>query len=311
MDINNIEIQPGESISVEVNIARLPSRAPIDIIVTVARALEPGPVLLLMGGLHGDEINGIEIVRRIIERGLHVPERGTVICIPIINIYGFINFSRNVPDGKDVNRSFPGNRNGSLASRIAYYLMNDIIPKIDYGVDFHTGGADRDNYPQVRCVLNDPLNSELASAFNAPVTLHATYRPNSLRQSAAKLGKRIIVFEGGESSRLNEGAIEHGVAGTKRLMNHLKMSSFALEKPAYQNQVFMHSSWVRARTSGIFQSLVACGDIIRKNQPVGIITDPFGDYRVQLKSHTAGRVISLNHHPVLHQGDAVIHIGIE
>ena len=310
MDINNIAIQPGESTSVEVNIARLPSRAPIDIIVTVARALEPGPVLLLMGGLHGDEINGIEIVRRIIERGLHVPERGTVICIPIINIYGFINFSRNVPDGKDVNRSFPGNKNGSLASRIAYYLMNDIIPKVDYGIDFHTGGADRDNFPQVRCVLNDPVNRELAEAFNAPVTLHATYRPNSLRQSAAKLGKHIIVFEGGESSRLNERAIEHGVNGTVRLMNHLKMSSLAMAPPGYKNQVFMHSSWVRARASGIFQSLVECGDNIRKNQPVGIITDPFGEYRVQLKSHTAGRIISLNHHPVLHQGDAVVHIGI-
>jgi predicted deacylase len=310
MEINNTKIQPGDSTSVVVNIARLPSRAPIDIVVTVARAVEPGPVLLLMGGLHGDEINGIEIVRRIIERRLHIPEKGTVICIPIINIYGFINFSRNVPDGKDVNRSFPGNKNGSLASRIAYYLMNDIIPKMDYGIDFHTGGADRDNYPQVRCVMTDPVNMELAKAFNAPVTLHAAYRPNSLRQAAARLGKRIIVFEGGESSRLNETAIEHGVDGTLRLMNHLEMSSFALEKPAYENEVFMHSSWVRARASGIFQSLVECGETIRKNQTVGVITDPFGEYRVQLKSHTAGRIISLNHHPVLHQGDAVVHIGV-
>lgn len=310
MDINKIEIQPGESTSVEVNIARLPSRAPIDIIITVARAVEPGPVLLLMGGLHGDEINGIEIVRRIIERGLYIPVKGTVICIPIINIYGFINFSRNVPDGKDVNRSFPGNKNGSLASRIAYYLMNDIIPKIDYGIDFHTGGADRDNYPQVRCVLNDPVNRELANAFYAPVTLHAAYRPNSLRQAAEKLGKKVIVFEGGESSRLNEHAIEHGVNGTIRLMNHLGISSFPFAKPTYVNQVFMHSSWIRARTSGIFQSKVACGDEIRKNQQVGVITDPFGAYRVQVKSHIAGRVISLNHDPVLHQGDAVVHIGV-
>jgi predicted deacylase len=162
----------------------------------------------------------------------------------------------------------------------------------------------------VRCVLTDPVNRELADAFHAPVTLHASYRPNSLRQSAAKLGKRIIVFEGGESSRLNERAIEHGVDGTIRLMKHLGISSHAIRKPDYENQVFMHSSWVRARASGIFQSLVECGDTIRKNQPVGVITDPFGEYRVQLKSHTAGRIISLNHNPVLHQGDAVLHIGI-
>lgn len=310
MIINHIEIQPGESTSVEVKVARLPSRTPIDLVVTVARAVEPGPVLLLMGGLHGDEINGIEIVRRIIEGAYHIPERGTVICIPIINIYGFIYFSRNVPDGKDVNRSFPGNQNGSLASRIAYYLMKDIIPKIDYGIDFHTGGADRFNYPQIRCILDDPLNRELAQAFYAPVTLHAKYRPNSLRQSASKLGKRIIVYEGGESSRLNEFAIEQGMEGTMRLMKHLGISTRELIKPVYENSEYMHSSWIRARTSGIFQSLVTCGDFIRKNQEVGIITDPFGEFRVQLKSHTEGQVIGLNNDPVLHQGDAVMHIGV-
>jgi predicted deacylase len=124
------------------------------------------------------------------------------------------------------------------------------------------------------------------------------------------LGKKVIVFEGGESSRLNENAIEHGVNGTIRLMNHLGISSFPVAKPAYENQEFMHSSWIRARTSGIFQSMVACGDEIRKNQTVGVITDPFGEYRVELKSHTSGRIISLNHDPVLHQGDAVMHIGV-
>lgn len=310
MIINKTEVRPGEVSSIEVNIARLPSRTHIDIMVTVARALEPGPVLLLMGGLHGDEINGIEIVRRIIEKGYHIPEKGTVICIPILNIYGFINFSRNVPDGKDVNRSFPGNNNGSLASRLAYYLMKDIVPQIDYGVDFHTGGADRSNFPQVRSMLNDPVNQELARAFYAPITLHSQYRPNSLRQSAAKLGKPIIVFEGGESSRLNEGVIEHGVNGTLRLMNYLGLSSYPLEPPSHQNQVFMHSSWIRARTSGVFQSLVRCGDEIKKNQAVGTITDPFGEYKVQLKSHVRGKVIGLNNNPVLHQGDAVIHMGV-
>ncbi|MDF1574794.1 MAG: succinylglutamate desuccinylase/aspartoacylase family protein [Bacteroidales bacterium] len=310
MIINNTEIQAGESGSIEVNIARLPSRTAIDIMVTVARAAEPGPVLLLLGGLHGDEINGIEIVRRIVERDHHIPVKGTVICIPILNIYGFINFSRNVPDGKDVNRSFPGNNSGSLASRIAYYLMKDIVPKIDCGVDFHTGGADRANHPQVRCMLNDPLNMELANAFYAPVTLHAKYRPGSLSQAAAKLGKQIIVFEGGESSRLNEGVIEQGISGTLRLMNYLGLSSHTLVPPEYENRVFMHSSWIRERTSGIFQSLVQCGDDIKKNQTVGFITDPFGEYRVRLKSHTSGQVISLNNDPVLHQGDAVMQVGV-
>ena len=310
MVINQTEIPAGSAVNIEVNIARLPSRTPIDIMVTAARAVKPGPTLLLLGGLHGDEINGVEIVRRIIEAEHHIPERGTVICIPILNIYGFINFSRNVPDGKDVNRSFPGNKNGSLASRLASYLMTDIIPQIDNGIDFHTGGADRSNYPQVRCLLDDPVNLELARAFRAPFTLHAKYRPKSLRQSAAKLGKRIIVYEGGESARFNEHAIELGMGGTLRLMKHLGMSSVDLPAPPYENREFMHSSWIRARSSGIFQNLVSCGEWVKKNQVVGYITDPFGDYRVKLRATASGNIISINNNPILHQGDAVMHIGV-
>jgi len=310
MYINNTEIPLGQSLRVEVNIAKLPSRTPIDLIVTVARSPEPGPTLLLMGGVHGDEINGIEIVRRIIENGHHIPVKGTVVCIPIVNIYGFIHFSRYVPDGKDVNRSFPGNKNGSLASRIAYYLMKDIVPKIDYGIDFHTGGADRKNYPQLRCLLTDPVNRELAKAFHAPFTIHSTHRPKSLRQSAARLGKRILVFEGGESARFSERAISHGIDGTLRVMKHLGMLNGQAPEPDYNNQQFMHSTWVRARSSGMFQSFVSGGDEIRKSQVVGYITDPFADYKVEVKSHAPGFVISINNNPIVHQGDALMHIGV-
>jgi len=310
MIINNTVILPGETKRIEVNIAKLPSRSLIDISITVSKAQKPGPVLLLTGGLHGDEINGVEIVRRIIEQGLHIPLIGTIICIPIINIYGFINFSRYVPDGKDVNRSFPGNKNGSLASRVAYYLMNDIISKIDYGIDFHTGGADRTNYPQLRCMMTDPQNEALANVFCAPFTLHSRYRPKSLRQSAAKLGKKILVFEGGESSRFDEFAINEGLNGTLRVMKHLKMTSVHLKKPKHQNRLIKNSSWVRARSSGMFQSLVSSGDRVVKNQLVGHITDPFGDFKVPLKSPATGYIIGLNNDPILHQGDAVMHIGV-
>lgn len=310
MVINNIEIHPGESKRIDVNIAKLPSRSAIDISITVSRATKPGPVLLLMGGLHGDEINGVEIVRRIIDQGLNLPDIGTIICIPIINIYGFIHFSRYVPDGKDVNRSFPGNKNGSLASRVAYYLMNDILPNIDFGVDFHTGGADRTNYPQIRCLMTDPKNEELANVFNAPFTLHARYRPNSLRQAAAKLGKKILVYEGGESSRFDEYAIQEGLNGTIRLMRHLEMTSMKIPEPKYQNCFIKNSSWIRARVSGMFQSLVSSGERVAKNQLVGYLTDPFGDFKLSIKSPATGFIIALNNNPILHQGDAVMHIGI-
>lgn len=310
MIINNTEVLPGESKKIEVNIAKLPSHTPIDISINVSMALKPGPVLLLMGGLHGDEVNGIEIVRRIIEQGNNVPERGVVICIPILNIYGFIHFSRYAPDGKDVNRSFPGNKNGSLASRVAYYLMKDIIPKIDYGIDFHTGGADRTNYPQIRCMMDNTTNQELAKAFCAPFTMHAQYRPKSLRHSAAKQGKNILVYEGGESARFDEFAIQEGVNGALRVMKHLGIMSFKLKKPSHEYLYIRNSSWIRARFSGIFQSAVASGEHIVKNQLVGYITDPFGEFKHIVKSLVSGYVIGLNNDPIVHQGDALIHLGV-
>ena len=309
MVINNQEVQPGETKRIEVNIAKLPSHSSIDLSITVSRAAREGPVLLLSGGLHGDEINGIEIVRRVLEEGYHVPTSGTVICIPIINIYGFIHFSRYVPDGKDVNRSFPGNKNGSLASRLAYYMVHDILPKIDYGFDFHTGGADRTNFPQLRGVMTDPKNKELADVFYAPFTLHSKFRPKSLRQTASKLGKKILVYEGGESSRFDEYAIKQGIDGVLRVMHHLGMGIEA-PRPDYTNRTVKRSSWIRARTSGLFQTEVKSGQEVSKNELVGFITDPFGDFKVPIKSPASGFVIGLNNNPILHQGDAVMHIGI-
>lgn len=310
MIINNTEILPGEVHKLEVNIARLPSHSSIDIVINVARAAKPGPVLLLIGGLHGDEINGIEIVRRFIENGWNIPTRGTVICIPIINVYGFIHFSRYVPDGKDVNRSFPGNKNGSLASRVANYLMKDILPKIDYGIDFHTGGADRTNFPQLRCNMNSAENEELARVFNAPFTLHSMYRPKSLRYAANKLGKRILVFEGGESSRFDEFAIQEGMNGALRIMKHFRMTSFKTIKARHTNFIIKNSSWVRAHASGIFLSMSTCGDAVKKNQLIGYLTDPFGDFKIPVKSPASGFIIGLNNNPIMHQGDAIMHIGV-
>ena len=310
MIINGEKIVKGEERRIEVNVARLPSHSDININIYVSRASEKGPVLLLMGGMHGDEINGTEIVRRIIETGVASPDRGSVICIPILNIYGFIHFSRYVPDGKDVNRSFPGNRNGSLASRIANYLMRDIIPIIDYGVDFHTGGADRSNYPQVRCMMRDDINVEMAEAFHAPFTVDSSYRPNSLRQAAARLGKRILVYEGGESSRFDQFAINNGIEGTQRLMQYLGMSGGA-PAPTEANKVIKRSSWVRAKKSGMFQSAVHYGQEVEKKEILGYITDPFGEMSLPVKSPARGYVIGLNHNPLLHQGDAIIHIGLK
>jgi predicted deacylase len=304
------EIMPGEFREIDINIARLPSHTVIDTPIYVSRGTEDGPVLALTAGMHGDEINGMEIVRRLLDTGLNKPRRGVTICMPIVNVYGFLNFSRDVPDGKDINRSFPGNKNGSLASRVAYHLMREVIPHIDYGIDFHTGGAMRTNYPQVRAVLKDGINTELANAFGAPFTIDAPYRPNSLRKEAARKGKNIIVYEGGESLRFDQHAIEEGISGSLRLMKHLNMIDWAPD-PTEANRVIWSTSWIRARNAGLFQANVQCGQLVNAGEWVGTITDPFGEFKEQIVAPVKGYVVGLNNIPVINAGDALMHIGMD
>jgi len=310
ISIADHEIRPGEFKEININIARLPSRTQIDTPIYVYRGVEDGPTLALTAGMHGDEINGMEIVRRILDLGYNRVKRGTVLCMPVINVYGFLNYSREVPDGKDINRSFPGSKNGSLAARVAHHMTHDVLPYIDYGVDFHTGGAQRTNYPQVRCVMKEKVNAELANAFHAPFTLDAPFRPHSLRLTASKKDKHIIVYEGGESIRLDQYAIEEGINGTLRLMKYLNMIDDA-PKPREENRIIWSSSWARARTAGMFQTEIKCGDMIHKDQLVGTLTDPFGEFKEQIKSPATGYVIGLNNNPIVNAGDALLHIGFD
>ncbi|MDH3708320.1 MAG: succinylglutamate desuccinylase/aspartoacylase family protein [Cyclobacteriaceae bacterium] len=290
------------------DIARLPSRTKIDIPIFVRRAPHDGPTLLLMAGLHGDEINGIEILRTVLDKRCFDPVKGTVVCIPIINIYGFLNFSRAVPDGKDVNRSFPGSKRGSLASRVAYHLMNEVLPAVDIGIDFHTGGASRSNYPQVRCVLNDQKNQMLAQAFNAPFTIDAPLIPKSLRHSAHARGKNILVYEGGESLRFDAFAVKLGVLGVQKLMAQLEMTKKAPAKKE-ANVVIRQRKWVRAKNAGLFHSRVKNGQTVAEGQELGFLTDPFAEFKTWLKAPMSGHVIGLNNNPVVNRGDALLHLG--
>lgn len=308
MKIAGKTIAKNSNVQLSLDVARLPSRTKIDIPIFVFRGPKPGPTLLLMAGLHGDEINGIEILRNLLEKSCNNPQRGNVICIPVINIFGFLNFSRAVPDGKDVNRSFPGSKNGSLASRVAYHLMKEVIPAIDFGVDFHTGGASRTNYPQVRCVLSDEDNRLMAKAFNAPFTLDAKLIPKSLRHAAQAKGKKILVYEGGESLRFDPFAISEGIAGVYNLMKHLKMID---GKPSRRNTttIIAKRTWVRARNAGLFHASIVNGQKVKKGQDLGFLTDPFAEFRINLRAPFSGYVIGLNYNPVVNQGDALVHVG--
>ena len=209
-------IKPGESRHLDLFVARLPSGTEIKMPVHVYRHQKPGPVVLLSGGMHGDEVNGIEIIRRIITDQIHKKiECGSIIAMPIINVYGFINFARYVPDGKDINRSFPGREDGSLASMVAHLMTTKILPEIDFGLDFHTGGASRTNFPQIRFEKGDEKAEEIAMAFDAPFTLHSNVIDGSFRETAKKLGKSVVVFEGGETLRIDPKTVDEGLAGVK------------------------------------------------------------------------------------------------
>ncbi|MEX0843689.1 MAG: succinylglutamate desuccinylase/aspartoacylase family protein [Balneolaceae bacterium] len=305
LTINKQKIGLGEQKIVNLSIARLPTYTNIDLMVLVYRAPEDGPVLLLTGGLHGDEINGVEIVRRMIERNIVIPKKGTVIAIPIVNIYGFIQNSRGLPDGKDINRSFPGAKGGSLAKLLAYTLMKEIIPEVDYGIDFHTGGSARANFPQIRCSFKQKKTKQLAKAFGAPVLMHSSLISKSFRSAAHKKGKEILVYETGESLRYDEYGIEEGINGTRRLMKYLGMTDEAPD--ANKTKEFNNSTWVRTKYAGLFITKAELGEELNKRQVVGLIKDPYGDLNSRVLAPHNGMVIGLNNCPVVNKGDALIH----
>ncbi len=308
--INGLDIKAGQSAQVSLNWYQLPTKTVIEIPVYVFRSEIPGPTLLILAGMHGDEINGIEIVRKLITRDdVRKPLCGSIIAIPVLNIISFLSGSRELPDGRDLNRCFPGTKSGSLGGRIAYDLMNEVIPQIDFGIDFHTGGAKISNYPQLRCVFSNKTNLDLGKKFSAPLIINSPFRDNTLRKEAGKKGKSILVFEGGESSRFDYLSINEGVNGCLRLMKHLNMVSIDLPN---NPTVFLNkTTWVRAKSSGLFHTSKTNGSHIQKGDLIGMICDPYGEYQEKLISPAAGYIVGINNQPVINQGDALMHIGIE
>ena len=304
-----LRVGKGHHRRIDIRIARLPSHTLIDMPVFVYKGKQPGPNLLLTAGIHGDEINGVMILRKLITEKSLQPDKGTVIAIPLVNVYGFLQASRAMPDGKDLNRSFPGATTGSLANQIAYILMHEIIPFIDIGVDFHTGGSRISNYPQIRCVIENARNLELAHYFAPPFILNSNLIDKSFRKEAFKAGKTILVYEGGESLRLDELSIQEGMEGVKRLMHHLGMKNYEQALPEKPGAVLRKTSWLRAKVSGLFDANIQYGEKIRKGQIIAHITDPYGRMKTAIKSPKEGYVVGLNNMPIVNAGDALVHIG--
>ncbi|MDZ7847651.1 MAG: succinylglutamate desuccinylase/aspartoacylase family protein [Owenweeksia sp.] len=308
IQINDYTINPGDTTHLDLLVARLPSGTEITMPVHVYRHREPGPVILLSGGMHGDEVNGIEIVRRILDE--KIPQKitcGSIVAMPIINVYGFINFARYVPDGKDINRSFPGREDGSLASMVAHLMTRMIIPEIDFGLDFHTGGSSRTNFPQIRFDPTDDLAREVANAFDAPFTLHSSVIDGSFRETATNMGKSVVVFEGGETLRIDPKTVDEGIAGIKRVLHHFNMLPKA-PKPNH-SRLFTDSTWVRAEASGLFRHRKASGNKVREGSTIGYISSPTNEYSIKVKAPRNGYIIGHNNFPLVHKGDALFNIG--
>ncbi len=300
-------IAPGESAQVYMDVARLHTRTEVNVPIIIERAKEDGPVLLLLGGIHGDETNGVEIVRRIIRSGANKPIAGTVICVPVFNIFGFLNLSRQFPDGRDLNRQFPGAKNGSLAARFAWHFTRHIAPLVDYVIDFHTGGADRINAPQVRCNFEEAHTFELARHFGAPFIIHSDYIPKSVRYTLKKMGKTTLLFEGGKTREFDENVIQSGVNGANNIMRYLGMRNGQVQDPV-SSVVVEKSKWVRAPHSGMFQMRIANGSWVKKRSLLGIVTDPYGEFENRVYAPNDGYVICVNSAPIVNRGDALVHL---
>ncbi|MFC4634591.1 succinylglutamate desuccinylase/aspartoacylase family protein [Dokdonia ponticola] len=306
-------ISNGKGMQINLDIAKLHTRTKIEVPIIVERAKVDGPTLLITGGIHGNEVNGIEIVRQLVAKGYNKPERGMVICIPVVNIFGFLNKSREFPDGRDLNRVFPGSLRGSLASRFAYHIIKEITPLAEYCIDYHTGGDSRFNVPQIRVSEGDTESMKLAEVFGCPFILQSKNKEKSFRQTLRKLGKKVVLFEGGKTLFLDDDVTKAGVSGALRVMQHLGMRDFTNELDGMDTHttrpnLIQHSSWIRAKYSGMFHSHTQLGAHITKGDVLGSISDPFGDFEKPVKATYSGYVICINQYPIVNQGDAIVHM---
>ncbi len=308
LDIGGHSVKPGERLRFDMPVAQLPTHTQLHIPVTVVHGRKPGPRLWISAAVHGDELNGVEIIRRVLEEIPETLNRGSVIAVPVVNVFGFIGQSRYLPDRRDLNRSFPGSLKGSLASRIAKLFMDEIVANSTHGIDLHTATSERTNLPQMRGNMDDPKVLAIAKAFGAPAMVNSPIRGGSLRASASRFGIPAVVFEGGEALRFNEDAIAMGVRGILRVMHELKMVA---RSPRQRTKPVLieKTSWVRARYGGLARLDVAEGDIVEDGQRIGTVSDPFGADASDLRAPFRGLVIGRANNPVVYGGDPVVNIG--
>lgn len=306
--VAGVGVPPGTRATVEVPLAGLYTSTVMTMPVQVVNGRHPGPRLFVCAAIHGDELNGVEIIRRLLQlKGLR-RMRGALVAIPIVNVYGVVTHSRYLPDRRDLNRFFPGSEHGSLTARLARLLTDEVVARCTHGIDLHTGALHRDNLPHVRARLDDPETARLAASFGVPVLLNSDLRDGSLRQAAAERGVPVLVYEGGEALRFNEVAIRAGIRGVVEVMRALRMLP-PRPRPTRTRPVQAHSSsWVRAEESGILRAGARLGARVHKGERLGIIADPFGAREASVTAPADGIVIARLNLPLVNEGDALFHL---
>lgn len=311
--IGHLSVPPGTREHFDMPAAQLYTHTPLDMPVEVINGKQAGPTLLVCAAIHGDELNGVEIIRRL--RVLRVLNRlrGTLVLVPIVNLFGFIHQSRYLPDRRDLNRSFPGLEKGSLASRFANIFFGEIVHRCTHIIDLHTGAIHRENLPQVRAALNEPGVEEMARAFGMPVIVNSGLTDGTLRCEAGKLGIPVVTYEAGEALRLDEKSIVAGVRGIVNIMRSIEMLAPLKRKAAPRRVtaepfVAQSTSWFRANADGLFRPLVRLGARVDKGDTLGVISAPYGQVETMLESPRAGIVIGMNNMPLVNEGEALYHI---
>lgn len=309
-EFGGVSVKPGTRTVVDLELPKLSSQAPMSLPVHVIHGRREGPVVFISAAIHGDELNGVEIIRRVLTTKQLNRIAGTVLAIPVVNAYGLAQQSRYLPDRRDLNRSFPGSESGSLASRIAHLFMDQIVSRCSVGIDFHTGSGHRTNLPQIRADLNDEQTLLLARNFGVPVLLNSALRDGSLRASACELGARVLLYEAGEALRFNELAIRAGVSGVFSVLRTLEMLPTKTRQTAKYREPYiaLSSRWERAPESGILRTKAPMGTSVERHDVLGHIHDPTSNEQTPIKARTSGIVIGRLELPVVHEGDAVYHI---
>ncbi|MBF1800964.1 succinylglutamate desuccinylase/aspartoacylase family protein [Alloalcanivorax profundimaris] len=307
-EINGVTVQPGTRAKVELPLAQLYTQTPLNVPIHVIHGRRPGPVLLVSAAIHGDELNGVEIIRRLLRHSALRRLSGTVLAVPVVNVFGFIHKTRYLPDRRDLNRCFPGSETGSLGARMAWQFKTQVLDRATHAVDLHTGAIHRANLPQIRADLSNGDTAAMAAAFGVPVVINSVLGEGTLREVAEAQGIPVITYEAGEALRFDESCIRAGVKGVLNVMQYLRMTGSRRTRDPLEPNIARASSWVRAERDGVFLPLVALGAWLRKGQLIGRISSPFGGEDVAIEAPCAGILVGRNNLPLVNEGEALYHI---